>query len=89
MPLGIVLEFHGWWHILTAMSSYTFMAMIEFLTSADNDNSHGLGFKWPAKAVLEHIAPKRFAEAIVKGDVTANGHMNGYVNNRNMKKRRN
>ncbi|SMR44974.1 unnamed protein product [Zymoseptoria tritici ST99CH_3D1] len=55
MPLGILLELHGWWHMLTAVSCYTFMALIEFLTSTDDESSHALGFVWPAKAVLQQL----------------------------------
>ena len=79
MPWGIVLELHGWWHILTAISSYTFMAMIEFLTCPENDENYALGFKWPAKAVLEDLVPKQVFEKTLNGDVYSNGHLNGAV----------
>jgi dihydroceramidase len=52
MPWGIILELHGWWHILTAISAYCFMAMIEFLTASSIDEAHSIGFAWPAKLVL-------------------------------------
>lgn len=45
MPWGILLELHGYWHILTSISAYTFMAIIEFLVSED-DRSRGIGFAW-------------------------------------------
>ncbi|TIA84228.1 hypothetical protein D6C76_01758 [Aureobasidium pullulans] len=32
MPWGFLLEFHGWWHILTAVGAHTFMIMIDVLT---------------------------------------------------------
>lgn len=70
---------HGWWHILTAISSYTFMAMVEFLTCPEHDESHGVGFAWPAKGVLEDlvesvspISPKRFKWP-AKSRLQANG----------------
>ena len=64
MPWGIILELHGWWHVLTAMSAYPFMAMIEFLTSSSIDGAQTSGFAWPAKLVLGDIdvADKDFEE---------------------------
>lgn len=45
MPLGILLELHGYWHILTSISAYMFMAIIEFLIS-DEDANRRRGFAW-------------------------------------------
>jgi dihydroceramidase len=55
MPWGIILELHGFWHIMTSISAYTFMAMIEYLTSPSRDGSQYLGFVWPARLVLGDI----------------------------------
>ncbi|KAF2166059.1 hypothetical protein M409DRAFT_23787 [Zasmidium cellare ATCC 36951] len=71
MPLGILLELHGWWHIGTAVAAYTFMSIIEFLVSPEDLESHGVGFAWPAKAILQDLAPK----AVMNGN--ANGHTKG------------
>jgi dihydroceramidase len=57
LPWGFLLELHGWWHLLTAVAAYTFMALVEFLTDADTDEGRGVGFAWPAGAVLEKIGP--------------------------------
>lgn len=56
LPWGFILELHGWWHVLTAIGAYIFMALIEFLTGPEEDHSHGKGFAWPAKKVLESLA---------------------------------
>ncbi|PPJ56609.1 hypothetical protein CBER1_01833 [Cercospora berteroae] len=53
-PLAILLEGHGYWHILTSVGSYTFMALVEFLTSPEG--SPDFGFAWPAKATLQDLA---------------------------------
>lgn len=58
-PWAILLEGHGYWHLLTAMGAYTFMALVEFLTSPEG--SPELGFAWPAKATLADIFPKTAA----------------------------
>ena len=67
---------------MTAISSYTFMAMIEFLTSPGHDKSHGLGFNWPAKTVLEDMLPKKISDAVANGTAHANGHTSGSVKRR-------
>ena len=32
MPWSFVLEFHGWWHIFTAIGAHVFMIMVDDLT---------------------------------------------------------
>lgn len=32
MPWSFVFEFHGWWHVLTAVGAFTFMSLVESLT---------------------------------------------------------
>lgn len=59
MPLGVLLELHGYWHILTAISAYAFMAIIEFLTSPHGVASHGVGFAWPAESVFQDLSGRR------------------------------
>lgn len=61
-PLDTLLQLHGWWHIGTSVSSYTFMAIIEFLLSPEEAQNHGIGFAWPAKAVLRELAPRKMNE---------------------------
>lgn len=78
LPWGILFELHGWWHILTAISSYTFMAMVEFLTCPEHNESHGVGFAWPAKGVLQDLvqtiaSPISPRKAKMNGDASMNG----------------
>lgn len=35
MPWSFVFEFHGWWHILTAVGAHVFMIMVDKLTRED------------------------------------------------------
>jgi dihydroceramidase len=56
MPWGIVLEFHGYWHVLTGITAYNSMAIIEYLTAQTEDGAQGVGFAWPSKNVLREIA---------------------------------
>jgi dihydroceramidase len=69
MPWGIVLELHGWWHILTSISAYTFMSMIEFLTCPEDVDTHGVGFAWPAKVVLGDLVSQGEPSVDANGDV--------------------
>jgi dihydroceramidase len=80
-PASILLELHGYWHIMTGISAYTFMAIIEFLLSPQDIESHGVGFAWPAKAVLHDIIPtsKPTSNGLANGH-KVNGHQaNGHV----------
>lgn len=58
LPWGVLLELHGYWHLLTGIAAYTFMAIIEFLTVPQTEEAQGVGFSWPARRVLKEIAPK-------------------------------
>ncbi|KAH0284955.1 hypothetical protein KCU62_g7904, partial [Aureobasidium sp. EXF-3399] len=49
LPWGILLELHGWWHILTAIGVHTFMIMVDRLTRDEvqfaSDDSRLFGAK--------------------------------------------
>jgi dihydroceramidase len=45
MPWGFLLEFHGWWHVLTAIGAYVFMVMVDSLTQ-DTVLLSGGPFAW-------------------------------------------
>ncbi|KAF2495802.1 alkaline phytoceramidase [Lophium mytilinum] len=51
LPFGIFLELHGWWHILTAIGAYTFMILVEHLTTDKTDRAED--FLWPLKGSLD------------------------------------
>lgn len=77
-PWGVLLELHGWWHVLTAGASYTFLAVIEVLTTAGEEGLEGRGgFAWPAGEVLEELAGSvgDIAKGVMDGD--AKGVANG------------
>ncbi|KXS98207.1 hypothetical protein AC578_289 [Pseudocercospora eumusae] len=77
-PWSILLEFHGWWHIGTAISSYSFMALIEFLTNPEEGKTKSLGFAWPAKVVLQDLLPA--------GAAKSNGHVEPLMNGKGDRK---
>jgi dihydroceramidase len=41
MPWSFVLEFHGWWHILTAVAAFVFMVLVDNLTRSEVEFSGG------------------------------------------------
>lgn len=45
MPWSFVFEFHGWWHILTAVGAYVSMMMMECLTKKEV-KFEGVFFAW-------------------------------------------
>ncbi|KAF2434800.1 alkaline phytoceramidase [Tothia fuscella] len=54
LPWAFFLELHGWWHILTAIGAYTFMALIEFLTSRNPKGEINGAFAWPVGDILSN-----------------------------------
>ncbi|KAF2198330.1 alkaline ceramidase family protein [Delitschia confertaspora ATCC 74209] len=57
LPFGILLELHGWWHILTGICSYVGMAIVEYLVTLDDYSTEKAaeGFVWPVKTVLSDL----------------------------------
>ncbi|KAK4542399.1 hypothetical protein LTR36_006856 [Oleoguttula mirabilis] len=53
MPWSFLLEFHGWWHILTAVGAYTFMVMVERLTSDGPLDLSPRAFAWLPMTLLD------------------------------------
>ncbi|KAF4307466.1 alkaline phytoceramidase [Botryosphaeria dothidea] len=49
-PWGYLLELHAWWHVLTAIGAYVFMAVVEFLTTEEEEE--GRAFAWPVEPYL-------------------------------------
>ncbi|EPE27582.1 hypothetical protein GLAREA_04373 [Glarea lozoyensis ATCC 20868] len=47
LPWSFVLELHGWWHILTGLGAYIFIALVEYLTSEEAGQPLGSRFAWP------------------------------------------
>ncbi|APA11615.1 hypothetical protein sscle_08g063850 [Sclerotinia sclerotiorum 1980 UF-70] len=47
IPWSFVLELHGWWHVLTGIGAYIFIALVEYLTSSEAGQELGKNFAWP------------------------------------------
>ncbi|KAM0129413.1 hypothetical protein ACHAPC_000825 [Botrytis cinerea] len=89
MPWSFVLELHGWWHILTGIGAYIFIALVEYLTSEEAGQELGKSFAWPVGLILAsrksatkdwRIGNGRGEEEKGKsGDLLSNGFGNGYL----------
>ncbi|KAH8820801.1 ceramidase [Xylogone sp. PMI_703] len=53
MPWSFILEFHGWWHILTGIGGYVLIAVVEYVTSEDAGKPLGSSFAWPVGLIIE------------------------------------
>ena len=66
---------------MTAVSCYIFVAMIEFLTSSNGNDSRD-GHLWPVKAVLEELSSEGSASVKMQEKGDANGYLNGEAKKR-------
>ncbi|KAF2098712.1 aPHC-domain-containing protein [Rhizodiscina lignyota] len=46
VPLEFVLEFHGWWHVLTGIGVYLYMVLVEYLHLASSSDKESLQITW-------------------------------------------
>jgi len=58
MPWGFILELHGWWHILTGIAAYTFIALIEYLQLHVEGQRSSAQYAWPVSRTLGRDAEK-------------------------------
>ncbi|EFW99283.1 alkaline ceramidase family protein [Grosmannia clavigera kw1407] len=47
LPWAFLFEFHGWWHVLTAIGGYTAVATLDAVTSDEAITSSTTSFAWP------------------------------------------
>ena len=55
LPLGVLLELHGWWHILTGVGIYFYIVSLEHLRVITLDVSTDYLFIWRWKVFPELI----------------------------------
>ncbi|KAL2796588.1 alkaline ceramidase family protein [Aspergillus keveii] len=61
LPLGFVLELHGWWHIFTAIGAYLFIAVVDHLVSGE-DHRELDDIAWPASWAARSVFAGRGEE---------------------------
>ncbi|KAK9463953.1 ceramidase [Lipomyces oligophaga] len=58
MPYGFILEFHGWWHILTGLGVYYYLVFLEYLRICLRGHSKDYVFVWE-KGFFPHVDLKK------------------------------
>ncbi|KAK6437586.1 alkaline ceramidase ydc1 [Oleoguttula sp. CCFEE 5521] len=82
MPWSFLLEFHGWWHILTAIAAYVFMVMVGDLTSEGDVEFHGSVYSWlGVRSRHAHSNDGLNGHANRHANGKVNGHANGSAMN--------
>ncbi|KAL3487391.1 alkaline ceramidase family protein [Aspergillus germanicus] len=61
LPLGFVLELHGWWHIFTAIGAYLFIAIVDHLVEGE-DHRELDHIAWPASWAARSVFAGRGGE---------------------------
>ncbi|RTE84802.1 hypothetical protein BHE90_000667 [Fusarium euwallaceae] len=56
LPLGFLLELHGWWHIFTAIGSYTAVVVVDLVTSEEVVDDPTPHLAWPVPFVARRMA---------------------------------
>ncbi|OOF90627.1 hypothetical protein ASPCADRAFT_211932 [Aspergillus carbonarius ITEM 5010] len=51
LPVGFLLELHGWWHVFTAIGGYIAVAIIDLITSGEVARDSVEGLAWPLPVV--------------------------------------
>ncbi|KAK9472471.1 ceramidase [Dipodascopsis tothii] len=60
MPLGFLLEGHGWWHILTGLGVYYYLVFLEYLRVCLMGRDKDYDYIW-SKGVFPHVDLKKNA----------------------------
>ncbi|KAJ5580072.1 uncharacterized protein N7459_006057 [Penicillium hispanicum] len=55
VPLAFVFEFHGWWHIFTAIGGYVAVAIVDQITSGEVHKDPTRDLAWPLPLVARLI----------------------------------
>ncbi|TVY45252.1 Alkaline ceramidase [Lachnellula occidentalis] len=79
LPWGILLEGHGWWHLMTGYGAYCYLVWGVWLRHCLNERQDEYVLKWPSIFFsIPEVVP---LSVYPQGDVpSTNGHTNGYFN---------
>ncbi|KAK2626102.1 hypothetical protein QTJ16_004364 [Diplocarpon rosae] len=82
LPWGILLEGHGWWHLMTGVGAYYYVVWAIWLRHCLNERQDEFVLNWPSIFSIPEVIP--CAEAATKDSRrTSNypdGHADGYLN---------
>ena len=79
LPWGILLEGHGWWHLMTGIGSYFYLVWGVWLRHCLNGRQDEYVLKWPTIfSIPEVVLLEEYGKTY--GAKPPNGHANGFSN---------
>jgi len=79
LPWGILLEGHGWWHIMTGIGSYFYIVWAIWLRHCLNDRKEEYVLNWPSVFSLPEVISLADAEKSARWRDSISGQSNEYV----------
>ncbi|EHK96863.1 putative Alkaline ceramidase 3 [Glarea lozoyensis 74030] len=79
LPWGILLEGHGWWHLMTGFGSYFYLVWGIWLRHCLNERQDEYILSWPSYFSIPEVIPIKIVEGKTTNGVI-NGHTNGHTN---------
>ncbi|KAJ5671717.1 hypothetical protein N7507_000844 [Penicillium longicatenatum] len=58
LPLAFLFEFHGWWHVFTAIGGYVAVATVDLIISGEVHQDPTDTLAWPAPLMARLVEPK-------------------------------
>ncbi|KAH8775840.1 alkaline ceramidase [Hyaloscypha finlandica] len=78
LPWGILLEGHGWWHLMTGIGSYFYIVWAIWLRHCLNERQDEYVLKWPSMLwSIPEVVPRLEAEKSNSYRESLNGYTNG------------
>ncbi|KAJ5267167.1 hypothetical protein N7478_009975 [Penicillium angulare] len=65
LPLAFLFEFHGWWHVFTAIGGYVAVTTVDLITSGEVHEDRTASLAWPVPLMARLVHPS--AEAKKQG----------------------
>jgi len=76
LPWGILLEGHGWWHLMTGTGAYFYLVWGIWLRHCLNERQDEYELSWPSIFSLPDIVPSKSLQAR-QGNAKSNGYGKG------------
>ncbi|QSZ30203.1 hypothetical protein DSL72_004723 [Monilinia vaccinii-corymbosi] len=76
LPWGLILEGHGWWHLMTGIGSYFYLVWGIWLRHCLNDKQDDYVLHWPHYFSLPEVITRPESSKISNGK-SKNGHIPG------------
>ncbi|KAH7114279.1 alkaline ceramidase-like protein [Dendryphion nanum] len=80
LPWGIVLEGHGWWHLMTGVGAYFYIVWGVWLRHCLNHEQDDYELVWPGWTSMPVIVKRHSPKIKEHINGHTNGHTNGHMN---------